>query len=151
MTIARWQPFREFLSLRQVMDRLIEDPFDRPYRPLPGNGEELHPAMDVYETPDDVVVKMSLPGVNPEEVHVNITGDSLTISGQRKEDTTRNGADYRFRELRHGSYGRSIRIPSPVRSEKAEATYENGILTLTIPKLEEAKTRTVKVKVAKGE
>jgi HSP20 family protein len=130
------------------MDRLFADAFVRPSRPWSAFGGEFSPAMDVYETPDAVVVKMLLPGFKPEEVQVNLKGDTLTISSERKEETAPEGADYYIREVRHGTFSRTVRLGVPVDGDKAEATYEHGVLTLTLPKKEEVRGKVISVKVA---
>ena len=148
MSMIRWEPFREMMSLRQAMDRLFEDSFVRPSRLWPElRGGEL--PIDMYQTKDDVVVKAPLPGVKPEELDISITGDTLTIKGEHKEEQEVKEEDYLCKERRYGTFSRSVTVPVAVKSDKAEATFENGILTLTMPKAEEVKPKQIKVK-AKG-
>jgi HSP20 family protein len=128
------------------MDRLFEESFVRPSRILGLFGEEAQPSIDMYQTPSEVVVKAALPGVKPEEVDITITGDTLTIKGETKASQEVKREDYIYQEHRYGAFSRSITLPSFLQSEKAEATFENGILTLTIPRAEEAKPKTIKVK-----
>ena len=148
MSMIRWEPFREMVSLRQAMDRLFEDSFIRPSRLRPEPRADELP-IDMYQTKDDVVVKAALPGVKPEEVDITITGDTLTIKGEHKEEQESKGEDYLYKEHRYGTFSRSVTIPPQVKSDEAEATFENGVLTLTIPKAEEIKPKQIKVK-AKG-
>jgi HSP20 family protein len=145
MTLMRWEPFKEMMTLRQAMDRLFEDSFVRASR-LWGDSEGGGVLLDMYQTPNDVVVKASLPGVKPEEVDISITGDILTIRGEHKEEKEVKDKDYLMKELRYGSFSRSIVIPVSVESGKAEAVFENGILTLTLPKAEEVKPKQIKIK-----
>ncbi len=145
MAIIRWEPFREMMSLRDAMDRLFEDSFVRPWHFWPGMGGGELP-LDMYQTANDVVVKAALPGVKPEEVDISITGDTLTIRGEHKEEQEVKQEDYFYKEHRFGSFSRSVTIPVQVKSDKAEATFDNGILTLTLPKAEEIKPRQIKVK-----
>ncbi len=145
MTLMRWEPFREIMSLRDAMDRLFEDSFVRPSRLWSELAGET-PAVDMYQTEKDVVVKASLPGLKPEEVDIAITGDVLTIKGEHKEEEEEKKADYFRRELRYGAFSRSLTIPVPVKAEKAEANFENGVVTITLPKVEEAKPKQIKVK-----
>ena len=148
MTMIRWEPFREITSLRNAMDRLFEESFVRPPRLWPELGAwEL--TVDMYQTADDVVVKASLPGVKTEEVDISITGDTLTIKGEHKEEQEVKQEDYLYKERRYGVFSRSLQIPAQVKSDKAEAVFENGVLTLTLPKAEEIKPKQIKVK-AKG-
>jgi len=146
MAMQRWEPFREMTSLRDAMDRLFEDSFVRPSRLLmEGEGRETV-ALDMYQTDNEVVVKASLPGFKPEEVDITITGDILTIKGEHKEEKETKEKDYFYKERRYGSFSRSVRIPAEIKSEEAEAAFDNGELTLTLPKAEEAKPKQIKVK-----
>ncbi|MCD6453405.1 MAG: Hsp20/alpha crystallin family protein [Dehalococcoidales bacterium] len=146
MAIEKWQPLSELMSLRQAMDRLFEDSFVRPSRLLPTVGEVVTPALDVYQTSNEVVVKASLPGIKPEDVSIDIAGDILTIKGESKSEQETKREDYLYRERRYGAFSRSVVLPGGLQSDKAEATVEDGILTLIIPKAEEAKPKTIKVK-----
>jgi len=149
MAIERWQPFSELMSLRQAMDRLFEDSFVRPYRGLTALGEVAAPALDIYDiyqTPSEVVVKASLPGLKPEDVSIDITGDSLTIKGESKAEQEIKKEDYLYQERRYGAFSRSVALPSGLKTDKSEATLEDGILTITIPKAEEIKPKKISVK-----
>ena len=148
MAVMRWEPFREMGTLRNAMDRLFEEGLIRPSRLWPelGQGET---AVDVYQTANDVVVKATLPGVKPDEVDISITGDTLTIKGEHKEEKEVKQEDYFHKERRYGTFSRSLLIPVQVNADKAEAVFENGVLTLTLPKVEEVKPKQIKVK-AKG-
>ncbi len=146
MNLVRWEPFREMMSLRQAMDRLMEDSFVRPSRALRLLGEEAFPAIDVYQTPSELVVKAALPGVKADEVDITISGDTLTIKGETKATEEVRREDYLYQEHRYGAFNRSIALSSSLESNKAEATFGNGILTVTIPRAEEVKPKTIKVK-----
>ena len=146
MSIMRREPFSELMSLRQAMDKLFEDSFVRPSRFLAAFGETAAPAIDAYQTPNEVVVKAAMPGVNPEDINIDITGDTLTIKGETKTEEEIKKEDYLYLERRYGGFSRSLVLPSGLRADKAEANLENGILTLTIPKAEEAKPKTIKIK-----
>lgn len=150
MSIVRWDPFRDLVSLRQAMDRLFEESFVHPSRIVGLWGDGMGVPLDVYHTPEALVVKASLPGVKPEEVEITVTGDSLTIKGEVKAEEETKREDYYCQERRYGSFSRSVRLPEGLRTEKAEATFEHGVLTLTIPKAEEVKPRTIKVKALEG-
>ena len=146
MAITRWEPFRELVSLRQAMDRLFEDSFVRPSRLWTGlEAGEL--PVDMYQTADEVIIKASLPGIKPEEVDITITGDAVTIKGETKAEEEIKRDDYLYQERRYGAFSRNVRLPGSLKTDKAEAVFENGLVTLTIPKAEEAKPKTVKVKV----
>lgn len=105
-------------------------------------------AVDVYETANEVVVKMPVAGIKPDDLDISVTGDTVTVRGEtRSEDQDEdNKRNYYYREVRYGSFARSVTLPAPVQSDKAEAKTEHGVLTLTLPKAEEAKPRSIKVK-----
>jgi HSP20 family protein len=128
------------------MDRLFEESFIRPGggRLAPA-GKEV-PAVDMYQTDDAVVVKSAIPGIKPEDIDINITGDTLTIRGETRVEEEVNEENYIRRERRYGSFCRSLALPLPVVTEKAEAEFENGVLTLTLPKAEEVKPKAIKIK-----
>jgi HSP20 family protein len=134
------------LSLRQAMDRLFDDSFVRGSRALPGDVEAGLLPLDVYQTDNDVVIKATIPGITPEEVDIFITGDTVTIKGEQKEESEVKEEDYMLKERRYGSFSRSITIPVSVKSDKADATFDNGVLTLTLPKAEEIKPKQIKIK-----
>jgi HSP20 family protein len=103
-------------------------------------------AVDMYETDEEVVVKTAAPGVKPEDIDVNITGDVLIIKGETKTEEKVEEASYIRQERRYGAFSRSLALPSTVVADKATAEFENGVLTLTLPKAEEVKPKTIKVK-----
>ena len=128
------------------MDRLFEDSFVRPSRGLAALGEVAAPALNVYQTPTEIVVKAALPGLKPEDVSINITGETLAIKGESKAEQEIKKEDYLYQERRYGAFSRSVVLPSRLKTDKAEVTMEDGILTLTIPKVEEVKPKKVSVK-----
>jgi HSP20 family protein len=146
MAIERWHPLTELMSLRQAMDRLLDDSFVRPAHALEALGEVAAPALDVYQTPGEIVVKAALPGIKPEDVSIDITGDTLTIKGESKAEQEVKREDYLYRERCYGAFSRSVVLPGGLKSDKAEATIEDGVLTLTIPKAEEVKPKAIKIK-----
>jgi len=146
MAIERWHPFTDLMSLRQAMDRLFEDSFVRPSRTLEALSEVAAPALDIYQTPSEVVVKAALPGVKPEDVSIDITGETLTVKGEHKAEQEIKKEDYLYQERRYGTFSRSVVLPSGLKTDKAEATMEDGVLTLNIPKAEEVKPKAIKVK-----
>ena len=146
MAIERWQPFSELMSLRQAMDRLFEDSFVRPSRGLAALGEVAAPALNVYQTPTEVVLKAALSGLKPEDVSIDITGETLTIKGESKAEQEIKKENYLYQERRYSAFSRSVVLPSGLKTDKAEATMEDGILTLTIPKVEEVKPKNISVK-----
>ncbi|MDD3825231.1 MAG: Hsp20/alpha crystallin family protein [Anaerolineae bacterium] len=143
--IVRWEPFREITSLRDAMDRMFEEGFWRPPGPFGGWGEGTL-ALDMYETEDSVVVKTAIPGMKAEDLDVSVTGNTLTIRAETTEEEEIKRERYLRRERRHGSYARSVTLPNGLQADRAEADYTDGVLTLTFPKAEEVRPKTIKVK-----
>jgi HSP20 family protein len=143
--LIRWEPAREFMTLRQAMDHLFDDAFTRPLSLSMRDGWSV-PAIDMYQTDDDVVVKASIPGFNANDVQISITGEILTLRGEMKHEDEKNDKSWHVREQRWGSFERSIALPTEVVADKAKAEFENGILIVTLPKAEEVKPKTITVK-----
>ena len=146
--ITRFDPFGEMVTLRQAMDRLFEDSFVSPLSWRSVNGEALSPSLDVHQTPDEIVVTAALPGLKPEDVDITITGQTLSIRGEFKADEEISRDQYLYRERRHGTFNRQLQLPVRVQGDNANADFENGVLTLRIPKAEEVKPRQIQVKAA---
>ena len=145
--LVRWEPWSDLMSLREAMDRLFEESVVRPragWLAAPLGAEIL--AVDMHETDDKVVVKTAVPGVKSEDIDVSITGDVLTIKGETKAEEKVEKANYIRQERRYGAFSRSLTLPSTVVADKATAEFENGVLILTLPKAEEVKPKTIKVK-----
>ena len=138
--LIRWEPAREMMTLREAMDRLFDDAFTRPLSIRDGWSA---PAIDMYQTDDEIVVKASLPGVKAEEVQINITGEVLTLKGETKQVEEKKEKAWHMREQRWGAFERSVILPTDVVSDKAKAEFENGILTITLPKAEEVKPKVI--------
>jgi len=135
---------REMLTLREAMNQLFDDSFTRP---LGTNTVSAVPAIDMYQDDDQVVVKAALPGLKPDEVQISITADVLTLRGEFKQINEPKDVTYHIREYRYGSFERILRLPTEVQSDKAKADFENGILTINLPKAEAVKPRTISIKV----
>ena len=148
MNLIRFQPFQELTSLRQAMDRLFEDGPGRPFRLAPAFDEGLAPAVDVYETTDELLVKAPLPGVKPEDIEVAIEDGLLTIKGETKTGSEGRKGNYLVREHRTGKFFRRLQLPDTVDTEKVESRYEHGVLSITLPKLETKKAKRLDIKVA---
>jgi HSP20 family protein len=143
------------VSLREAMDRLVEQSFVRPpYRASNGDDSVAMARLpiDLYETDEELTLRARLPGVNPEDVDITINGEELIIKAELRSDAALDEAKdwswYRH-ELYHGALGRRINLPTQIDANKVEATFRNGELTLVLPKAEEAKPRSIKVKTAK--
>ena len=143
-SLIKWEPLNDLVSLRDAMDHLFADSFVR-MRGLPVVGGAAPLALDVYETADSVVVKTNVAGVKPEELDITIDGDILTIKGETQSEDKVEKASYIRQERRYGAFERSVQLPVALLADKAQASVENGVLTLTIPKSEESKPRAIKV------
>ena len=141
--LTRWEPVREMMTLREAMDRLFDDAFTRP---LSSRGVSTMPAIDMYQSGDNVVVKASLPGINAEDVEITVTGETLTLRGEFKQEDEQKETSYHIREVRSGSFQRAILLPTDVQANKAKADFENGILTITMPIAEEVKPKSITIK-----
>lgn len=141
--ITRWEPFRDMVNMRKDMDRLIDQFFSLPATAQTGWGS---PMVDMYQTDDEIVVKATMPGLDPKDLDIQITGDTLTISGEVKKEEAKEGAKYHIREHRFQSFSRSLTLPTAVVADKADAEMKNGVLTLKMPKAEESKPKVITVK-----
>ena len=145
--LTRWDPFQEMLNLRRTVDRLFDN--------VGSDGEWSQPSMwglavDVVENQDEFIVKASVPGINPDDLDVSYSGDTLTIKGEIKSDEDVNGEQYHLRERRYGTFTRSISLPTKVKGEAIEASYKEGVLNLRLPKAEEVKPKRIAIKVGNG-
>ena len=145
MTIARRpSPVGELLSLRTAMDRLFEDSFVRPAW-AGGSLDTTQFPLDVRMTADDLVVEGQLPGVKPEDVEITVENGRLTIRGDAASEQERQDGDFLVREIRRGSFSRTVALPSGLEADKATAMFEDGVLTLRIPKAEQVKPRQIRI------
>jgi HSP20 family protein len=147
--IRRTSPFDELFTLRRAVERLFDEDFVRPrtWRPFSLGAE---PALDITTTPDELVVKASLPGWRPDDVDITLTGSTLVISGEIKEEARREEESWILNEIRRASFSRTIELPEGLVGDRATACFENGLLTLRIPKAEEIKPKQIKISAATG-
>ena len=147
MTISRRpSPFGELLSLRQAMDRLLEDSFVRPranWATTAEGGSAL--PLDVSTTADALVIEAALPGVRPEDVEITVEEGTLTIRGSHREERKDDEGEYLVQEIRRGEYSRSLSLAAGLEPDKAEATFQDGILALRIPRAEQVKPRQIRI------
>ena len=145
--ITRYDPLGEMVSLRSAMDRLFEDSFVSPltWRTINGAADTVTPPIDVHETPDELVVTAALPGMNAEDVEITMTGQTLTLRGEFKADEEISREQYLYRERRFGSFSRTLQLPVRVQGDQAQASFSEGVLTLSIPKAEEVKPRQIRI------
>ena len=149
MTLMRRpSPMADVVTLRDAMERLFDDRFFRPLWPWDGEREGI-PALDLFTTPEAVIAKVALPGVKPEDIDVEIAGDTVTVRGSFQEETEITETGYINKELGRGEVTRSFVLSTPVRPEAATATFQDGLLTLTLPKTDAVKPRHVKVEITR--
>ena len=145
MLPVRWEPGREILRLERFMDHMMRHPFERP-RLWPAIWDDrARPALDIYETPEQVVVKATVPGVKSKDMEVTVTGDALVIRGEAKEERESKEERYFLRERSHGAFHRAVVLPEGLDTDKIEATVKNGVLRLVLPKSKAALPRKIKV------
>jgi HSP20 family protein len=136
------------ITLREAMDRLFDDAFTRPFSLLREGGWSgvSAPAIDMYQTDNEVVLKATIPGFTADQVQIHLTGDVLTLKGEARQEDERKERSWHIREHRFGAFERSVALPTAVKTDKAEAVFENGILTVTLPKADEVKPKTINIK-----
>lgn len=149
MGTGRWDPLGDIVSLREAMNNLLEESFVRPRGDTPGTpGTPAGLAVDVRETNDAFIVTASVPGVPASAVDITVLGDTVRIRGERHEakDAAGEAGRWLVRERRFGAFERSIALPSAIKSGAADADFNEGVLTITLPKAEEAKPRSIPVR-----
>jgi HSP20 family protein len=150
MAIVQWGPLRDFSNSDRQFARLFQEAFS----PVAGQGEvstrTWAPAVDIYENGDNLVLKAELPGVNPDDVEIRVEDNTLYLKGERKFDSDVKEQDYHRVERTYGTFTRTFSLPNSIDAEKVAAEYKDGVLTLTMPKKEEAKPKTIKINVAKA-
>ena len=145
--LAAWPGFGRLTNLRDEIDRLFETPLaelTRTSQLLSG----WNPALDVYEDKDNLVVKAEIPGMKREDIDVSLHDGSLSISGERKSESKHEDAETYHSERFFGKFQRTVTLPTPVAADKVKAQYKDGILTVTLPKTEEAKPKHIDVNVS---
>ncbi|MHC4320924.1 MAG: Hsp20/alpha crystallin family protein [Planctomycetota bacterium] len=141
--LTKWDKLPVFSSFQDEMNRVLDSFFNResPY------GTDWRPVVDVAETESDVLVKAEIPGIDPKDIDVSITGEKLTLKGEKKEEKENTGKCYHRVESSYGSFKRVITLPASVDVDKVTAEGKNGILEITLPKKEESKAKKINVKV----
>jgi len=139
MPVVRWDPFQDVASLQ-----------DRLYRMLGSGERSWMPAVDIEDRPDAIVLKAELAGMKPEDVHIELDDDVLTIKGERRQEEKFEKGEHQSTEWRYGAFQRSIALPRSVKRDAIEASYENGVVEVRVPKGEETKPQRIELK-AKGE
>jgi HSP20 family protein len=153
MSITRWDPFRDMLSLRDAMNQLMEESFVRPGTArggAPGAGAQGL-ALDIADHDQAYQVTASLPGARPEDIQVHVLGDTLTIRAETRTEGERQQGGYLLRERHSGVMQRAITLPGPIDPDAVEATYEHGILTLRLPKSQANHPRQIQIRASEGQ
>lgn len=148
MAIVKWDPFRDIMTLRERMDNLFEDSISR----MRGTGENMSystwsPAVDIYETSDNLVIKAEIPGADKDDISVEIKDSALYLKGERKLEKDVKEENYHRMERSYGSFHRTFSLPTTVDQDKIKANFKNGVLEITIPKEEKAKPKPITVDV----
>lgn len=152
--VTPWRPFMALPRWERDMDRMMDDFFSRRMSPLwpkswfgAGEGEIATPAVDVYEDKDEIIIKAELPGMDKNDIEVNISDSELILKGEKKKEEKVEQENYYRCERSYGAFLRSVELPTGVQADKVKASFKNGILEVRLPKSEEAKTKEIKVKV----
>jgi len=145
-TLVRWDPFRDMTTLRNMMDRFVDEPVFENAPLWQRSGGDYALALDLLEDNDAYTVKASVPGVDPGDLDVSLADNMLTIKGETHEEKNVEEKQYHLHERRYGSFSRSINLPVTVDADNVEATHENGVLTLRLPKSEAVKPKKIAVK-----
>jgi HSP20 family protein len=148
--IRPWRPFRELEDVERRFDEIFSRPsLPRLWRRLPVEEIGWAPAIEVFEREDKFMVKAELPGMKEEDIDVSVVGDTLTIKGEKKAETEAKEENYYCCERSYGSFFRSIALPSTVDAKKIEASYEDGVLEVSLPKAAEVKPKKISVSTKK--
>ncbi len=147
MSLIRWDPFDELAGIRDVMNRAFDETFVKRGMGRLDSGRGWHPSVDMYETDDDVVVRVDLPGVDQKDVEVTLTDNALVIKGESKYEKEIEDKNIYRRERSYGRFARTLPITTQIRADQAHAGFKNGVLEVIIPKAAEAKEKTYKLDI----
>lgn len=142
-----WEPFRDLERIQDEMNKLFDFSLAKSSGKTSALDRVWNPAVDVYETKDNVIVKADLPGMEKDEIHVSVQGDTLLIKGEKKEEKEYQEEDFVRTERSYGSFYRALALPESVDADKVKAAYKNGVLELTLPKKEEVKPKQIAIDV----
>jgi HSP20 family protein len=145
-TLVRWDPFRDLVSIQDELNRLFGRTFTGGETLRPSAGGAWMPPMDVFETEGEIVAKVELPGIEPGDVEVAVEDSTLTVSGTREFSGEVNEESYHRVERRYGQFTRAITLPQTADTEKVEAHFDKGVLTIEVPKVERAKPKKIEIK-----
>ena len=147
MTIIKWSPAREIASLQQGINRLFEDVFSQPGGYDPDTMGAWRPPVDIVDTTEAILIYVEIPGVDKDEVDIEVKDNVLTIRGERVVDSRIGNGSYYRSERVFGKFGRSFALPAMIRTDNIKANFKNGVLKISIPKPEEEKPRQVTINV----
>lgn len=150
MAIVRWEPFRDTVASQENFNRLFSEQFGRFFGEGETGARTWTPAVDIFETDQNLVLKAELPGFDPKDVEVRIEDGTLYLKGERKFENETKQQNYHRIERSYGTFSRTFTVPNSINSDNVKAEYRDGVLTLTLPKREEAKPKTVKIQVTEG-
>ncbi len=149
--ITRWDPFREFVTLQDRMNRLFRDSYGPEGREEAMTTANFAPPVDIYEDEHNVTLKIEVPGIEEKDIDVRIENNVLTVHGERKFEKEEKEENYRRVERQYGSFTRTFTLPTTVDAEKVQADYDKGVLKIQLPKKAEAKPKQIKVNVGGGQ
>ena len=148
--LTRWEPFREFSTLQDRMNRLFRESYNDAGRDESLSTSSFAPAVDVYEDEHKVTLKIEVPGIEEKDIDVRVENSTLTVTGQRKIEKEEKEENYRRVERQYGSFTRTFTLPQTVDTESVSADYDKGVLKISLPKKAEAKPKQIKVNVGSG-
>jgi HSP20 family protein len=150
MSLVSWEPYRDFLSLRDNINRMFEDAARIGPAPSEMTASAWGVPVDIYETRDEIVVRAEAPGIDPKDIKISLIGDQLQISGLRQREAKTEGRNYVRVERRYGSFTRSFTLNVPIVADQVKASYKDGILEVHLPKAEEVKPKEINIDVGQA-
>jgi HSP20 family protein len=145
MEMMPWRPFRSLSNLQEEVNRLFDDFWGR--RKTGEMGRFITPTIDMEETEKEIILKAEIPGIDPEDVDLSISGNNLIIKGERKQEREEEKKNYHLKECSYGAFYRSVPLPAEVELDKVAANYKKGILSITLPKSPEALPKQIKIDI----
>jgi HSP20 family protein len=147
MAITRWRPVRDLMSLQDEMNQMFDEFFGRPMMTPEWTDKAWNPSVDVSETKDKVVITADMPGMTKDDVKITIQDHTLTLEGEKRREKDEKDKNYHRVERSYGFFHRSFTLPAAVKADKIKAIYKDGVLSVTLPKVEEAKPKEIPVSV----
>ena len=148
MSLIRWTPFKDLLTIQDEMNRLFHEYFTRAPEKMEGDNYPWIPVVDIFETEDEIKVVAEIPGIKKDDVKISLQDNVLTLKGEKKQEKEEKDKNFHRVERSYGSFQRSFSLPAAVQADKVKANYKDGILTITLPKVEEAKPKEIAITVS---